>query len=49
LYCKLIADAVLDGLQQEMIASGEDVGAAERPIEEAVPEAAGAEAVAEAE
>ena len=49
LYCKLIADAVLDGLQQEMIASGEDVGAAERPLEAPAPEPTGAEAAAEAE
>jgi small subunit ribosomal protein S2 len=39
LYCRLVSDAVLDGLQQEMIASGEDAGAAERPMEEALPEA----------
>ena len=38
LYCTLIGDAVLDGLQQEMIASGEDVGAAERPMAEKLPE-----------
>ncbi len=38
LYCRLISDAVLDGLQQEMIASGEDAGAAERPFDEPLPE-----------
>jgi len=44
LYCGLIADAVLDGLQQEMIATGSDVGAAERPLPERLPEeGAGAE------
>ncbi len=56
LYCDLVVDAVLDGIQQEMSASGVDLGAAEEPIEvvpevaEAVAEpAAVAEPVAEAE
>jgi small subunit ribosomal protein S2 len=38
LYCDLVAGAVLDGIQQEMVASGVDVGAAEAPVED-VPEA----------
>ena len=42
LYCRLVADAVLDGLQQEMIASGEDVGAALQPMEAPVPAVSGA-------
>jgi small subunit ribosomal protein S2 len=51
LYCDLLSRAVLDGLQQEAIASGADVGAAdETPIEDLPePEAiAAAEAGAEA-
>jgi small subunit ribosomal protein S2 len=40
LYCELISDAVLDGIQQELMKSGEDVGeAAEGPVEP-LPEAA---------
>ena len=55
LYCQLMSDAVLDGIQQEMTASGVDIGAAEElpvdliPAEEevaAAPEAAPAEAAA---
>jgi small subunit ribosomal protein S2 len=42
LYCRLFADSVLDGLQQEMIASGEDVGAALQPMDASVPAVAGA-------
>ena len=42
LYCELAADSVLDGLQEEMRASGVDVGAAEEApvvqIEEPAPE-----------
>ena len=38
LYCDLIADAVLDGIQVEMAASGADVGAAEETPVEALPE-----------
>ena len=34
LYCELFADAVLDGLQQELIASGKDIGEAEDAAEE---------------
>jgi small subunit ribosomal protein S2 len=38
-YCDLISDAVLDGLQREMIASGTDVGAQEvAPVESLPPE-----------
>jgi small subunit ribosomal protein S2 len=33
LYCDLVVEAVLDGLQQEMVASGVDVGAAEEILE----------------
>ena len=35
LYCDLVVEAVLDGLQQEMVASGVDVGAAEELLETA--------------
>ena len=52
LYCDLFAGAVIDGLQQDMAASGVDVGAAEAPPEEALdqaaPEAVAAVAAAEA-
>jgi small subunit ribosomal protein S2 len=37
LYCDLVVDAVLDGIQQEMVAAGVDIGAAEEPVQ-AVPE-----------
>jgi small subunit ribosomal protein S2 len=48
LYCDAIADAVLDGIQQEMVSSGVDLGAAEEPIAEAIPaEAAVGEPAAE--
>ncbi|MEE8333927.1 MAG: 30S ribosomal protein S2 [Alphaproteobacteria bacterium] len=48
LYCGLVSDAVLDGLQQEAIASGDDIGEAENVPEVEVPvvDAAVAEAVA---
>ncbi len=47
LYCDLIADAVLDGIQAEMTASGGDVGeSVEGPVESLPPEPA-AEAAAE--
>jgi len=39
LYCELFSQAVLDGLQQEAQASGEDVGAAEEPLLAPVPSA----------
>jgi small subunit ribosomal protein S2 len=34
LYCDLFAEAVLDGLQQEVSASGADLGASENPVAE---------------
>ena len=37
LYCDLVVDVVLDGIQQEMVAAGVDIGAAEEPVQ-AVPE-----------
>jgi len=51
LYCDLVAGAVLDGLQAEMVASGIDVGAQDEAPVEAVVAAAelGAEAAAVAE
>jgi small subunit ribosomal protein S2 len=33
LYCDLVADAVIDGIQQEMVASGVDLGAQAEPVE----------------
>ncbi len=50
LYCRLMADAVLDGLQEEMIAAGADIGEAEEAPAEPLPKEEGAaeEAVAEA-
>ncbi|MBM3628396.1 MAG: 30S ribosomal protein S2 [Alphaproteobacteria bacterium] len=49
LYCDLVAGAVLDGLQAEMVASGIDVGARdEAPVEAVVAAEAGPEAAAEA-
>jgi small subunit ribosomal protein S2 len=46
LYCDAIADAALDGLQQEMVRGGRDIGALERP--EPAPAAPVAEVVEEA-
>jgi small subunit ribosomal protein S2 len=47
LYCELISGAVLEGIQQEMVSSGKDIGAqAEVPVE-TVPEAAPEAAVAQ--
>ena len=50
LYCDLFAGAVIDGLQQDMVASGVDVGAAEAPpveaLDRAAPEPAAAEVAA---
>jgi small subunit ribosomal protein S2 len=37
LYCTLVADTVLDGIQAEMTSSGADVGEAEEPVEAALP------------
>jgi len=51
LYCQLMSDAVLDGIQQEMTASGVDIGAAEELPEDPIPaeeEAAAPVAAAEA-
>ena len=36
LYCELFADAVLDGLQQELMSTGKDVGEAEEVVEPAL-------------
>jgi small subunit ribosomal protein S2 len=36
LYCDLVVDAVLDGIQQEMVAAGVDIGASEEPEEVAL-------------
>ena len=46
LYCDLMADTVLSGIQQEVMASGGDVGEAEDAPEEALPEEAEAAAAA---
>jgi len=47
LYCQLLSDAVLDGLQQEMVSSGADIGAAEEaPVEHLAPTEEGKEAAA---
>jgi small subunit ribosomal protein S2 len=49
LYCQLVSSAVLDGLQQELIDSGADIGAAEEAPAEPLPgEAAGPAAPAPA-
>jgi small subunit ribosomal protein S2 len=44
LYCDLVVEAVLDGLQQEMAASGVDIGAVEEPLETVAAEGEPAEA-----
>jgi small subunit ribosomal protein S2 len=44
LYCELISGAVLDGLQQEALASGTDIGEAEELPAEKLPEETPAEA-----
>jgi len=36
-YCGLIAGAVLDGIQAEVVSSGGDLGAAEKPVTEVLP------------
>jgi len=47
LYCDLVSGAVLEGIQQDMVSSGKDIGAqAEVPVE-TVPEAAAPEAEAQ--
>ena len=33
LYCDLISDSILDGMQAEMVEKGEDIGAKENPSE----------------
>ncbi len=38
LYCDLMAEAVLDGIQQEMVASGTDLGESEEAPAETLPE-----------
>ena len=38
LYCTLLSDAVLDGIQQEMLAAGVDVGAADQAPAESLEE-----------
>ena len=43
LYCELVADAVLDGIQAELTKSGADVGEMEEVAEEVPAEAAAAE------
>ena len=45
LYCDLVVESVLDGIQQEMVAAGVDIGASEEPAE--VPLVSDAEAPAE--
>lgn len=47
LYCDLVADAVLDGIQADLAAKGVDLGAAEAAPEEVVAEEATAEAPVE--
>lgn len=42
MYCELIARSVLEGIQQEMVAEGVDVGAEENPDVEALPAEASA-------
>ena len=32
MYCDLVGGAVLTGLQAELVASGEDIGASEEPL-----------------
>ena len=46
LYCDLFAGAIIDGLQQELAATGADVGEAEAPPAETVAEAAPVEEAA---
>ena len=43
LYCDLLVGSVLEGIQKEVSASGEDLGEAEEPIPETLPEQATAE------
>ncbi len=48
LYCDLVVEAVLDGIQREMTASGVDLGAQAEPLETAIPADGGAEGEAAA-
>ncbi|TQV79119.1 30S ribosomal protein S2 [Denitrobaculum tricleocarpae] len=48
LYCDLMAESVLDGIQQELTASGTDIGAAEDAPVETLPEAPAETPAAEA-
>jgi small subunit ribosomal protein S2 len=48
LYCDLLSAAVLDGLQQEAITSGEDIGAAEEAPAEELPAVVASGVAAEA-
>ncbi len=48
LYCDLMVEAVLGGIQQELAASGTDVGEAEEAPTESLPEETPAEAAADA-
>jgi small subunit ribosomal protein S2 len=48
LYCDLFAGAVLDGLQQEAISHGKDIGEAEELPAEALPTPEGEAAAATA-
>ncbi|MBM3516496.1 MAG: 30S ribosomal protein S2 [Alphaproteobacteria bacterium] len=47
LYCDLFARSVLDGLQSEMAAAGEDIGDAAEPLASELPPEAGVAAAAE--
>ena len=49
LYCKVVSDAVLDGIQEEVIASGGDIGAGEEGPQEALPDKAEGEEEAKGE
>ncbi|MCH8197746.1 MAG: 30S ribosomal protein S2, partial [Proteobacteria bacterium] len=49
LYCELMADAVLDGIQKEMLAAGIDVGEGEEAPAEQLDSAPGEAAAAKAE
>jgi small subunit ribosomal protein S2 len=49
LYCDLVSNAVLDGLQAELAASGVDIGAREAPAIGDLPQTAAEEIVAPAE
>lgn len=42
LYCDLMAKAVIEGIERAQGAAGIDIGAAEEPVEEAIPETADA-------